>query len=338
MYWIAHVSRRGPSTARLVCFFFGEGNDDDEEMIEMDLGDAKRIFILTKKSENVSERTVAIYHEILNRFFNDLFEKQILKAEEVKANHIREFLLRLHDEGLKGVSVHRFYRGIKTFFLFLVGDGYLEENPIKAVKPPKIEKKDMRTFTSQEISRMLNVFNQEEFFDFRNYTIFCLLFSTGIRKSEMQNLKLSDVNITNDLIRIHGKGDKERFVPISRSFKKTFERYLKKREEFLSKFNKTTDFVFVTENNYSRLSTSCINRIFGVVKDKLGLEGEKISSHTWRHTFAKNYLLCGGDIFSLQKIMGHSNITTTKAYIALNDKELKMQHARFNPLDNKDWL
>ena len=305
----------------------------------MDLGEAKKIFMLTKKSENVSIRTMEIYHDILNRLYNDLFEKEIFKIEEVTANHIREFFIRLQLEGLKGVTIHQYYRGIKTFFIFLADNEYIEKNPIVKVKPPKIEKKLMRTFTAQEIAKMLNSFDKTKFVGLRNYCIFLLLFSTGMRRQEMLNLKLVDINITADLIRIrHGKGDKERLVPLSRTFKKDLSQYLKEREAFLNEKDKQSEFLFITDTYGTKMSISAINRVFYLMKRDLGLKGEKVSCHTWRHTFAKNYLLCGGDIFSLQKIMGHSNIATTKNYIGLNDKEIKIQHARFNPLDNKDWL
>jgi site-specific recombinase XerD len=86
------------------------------------------------------------------------------------------------------------------------------------------------------------------------------------------------------------------------------------------------------------MTNSGIDIMFQKLKKELNLTGEKVSSHTWRHTFAKNYLLNGGDVFSLQKIMGHADLDTTRQYLNLNVEEIKMQHAKYNPLDNKDWL
>ena len=303
----------------------------------MELGQTKKIFLIAKKSENVTVRTIEIYEEILNRFFKHLMEQNIYDVTEISASNIRGFLVLLQEQGLKGVSRHRFYRGIKTFLLFLYREDYINKNPIADVKPPKIEQKDMRTFTAQEISKMLNAFNKDTFTGFRNYCIFYLFFSTGLRKQEVLDLREVDLNITNDLIRVAmGKGQKERYVPVGRTLKRALVQYLKKREEFIN--NESCKWLFVTHKDKRKMSPSAINGIFHRLKQDLKLTGEKISSHTWRHTFAKTYLLSRGDIFSLQKIMGHSDIATTKAYIALNDREVQIQHAKFNPLDNKDWI
>lgn len=305
--------------------------------MSMELGQAKKIFLITKKSENVTERTLEIYQDTLNRFFDYLFKMDIYDITEITADHIREFLILLQEQGLKGVTRHIFYRGLKTFFIFLYREDYIEKNPISDVKAPKFKRKIMRTFTAKEISKMLNSFNRETFTGFRNYCIFCLFFSTGIRKQEALDLTLSDINITSDLIRIrHGKGQKERYVPIGRTMRRTLLQYLKMREEFLQ--NESCEWLFVTYKDKRKMTPSAINGVFHRMKVDLKLTGEKISSHTWRHTMAKNYLLNGGDIFSLQKILGHSNITTTKGYLNLNDKEIKLQHFKYNPLDNKDWI
>lgn len=178
----------------------------------MDLGQAKKIFFITKKSENVTERTLETYGDVLKKFFDYLFERSILDVSIVDANHIRSFFVVLQERGLKGISQHRYFRTLRTFFLFLYQNDYINGNPMKNVKPPKVEKKPMRTFTGQEISKLMNAFDKTSFIGYRNYTMFCLLFSTGIRKGELTNLTIADVNVTNDVIRIDGKGRKTRVV------------------------------------------------------------------------------------------------------------------------------
>lgn len=302
----------------------------------MEFGQARKIFLIAKKSENVTGRTIEIYDEILTRFFKYCIADNIYDVTEITATNIRAFLIFLQEKGLRGVSRHRFYRGLKTFFLFLYREDYITKNPIADVKPPKIEQKDMRTFSASEVSKLLNAFNQNTFIGYRNYCIFCLLFSTGIRKQELLNLKLSHVNITSDLIIIeNGKGQKTRHVPIGRTMKRTLTQYLRMREEFIN--GELCEWLFVTHKDERKMTPSAINGIFHRLKKEMNLQGEKISSHTWRHTFAKNYLLNGGDPFSLQKILGHSDINTTRVYVNLNEKELKAQHAMHNPLDNSSW-
>lgn len=303
----------------------------------MELGHIKRIFLTTKKSENVTQRTLETYDSGLKRFFDYLIERNILDVTEVNAGIVREFLVMLKGKGLRGITVHQFYRVLRTFFTFLHQEDYISKNPMTNVKAPKVEQKEMRTFTAQEIGKLLNAFDKNDFIGMRNYCIMCLLFSTGIRKTELSNLTLADVNITNDLIRIaNGKGQKERYAPIGKTLRRTMVQYLNMREEYLN--GESCQWLFITPRASRKMTNSCMGVLFQKLKKTLKLTGEKVSCHTWRHTFAKNYLLNGGDIFSLQKILGHADIATTKNYLHLNEKEVKLQHAKYNPLDNKDWL
>lgn len=301
----------------------------------MDIREAKRIFLVAKASENVTGRTLGTYKDVFKKFLGYLYEQNLYDISVINTSHIREFLVSLKD-GRKGVTVHKYFRVLRTFFLFMLQEDYIESNPMKTVKAPKKEKKVMRTFTAAEISRLLNAFDRTTYFGMRNYCVMAMFFSTGMRKGELRNLTLADVNVTTDLIRIDGKGQKERLAPISRTLRRALRQYMKMRSEFLG--DESCEWLFVTPRASRKMTDSCLNMLFGKLKRELGLNGERVSSHTWRHTFAKTYLLNGGDIFSLQEILGHSDIETTKIYLSLNEQEIKVQHAKYNPLDNKDWL
>ncbi|SDF30370.1 tyrosine-type recombinase/integrase [Sporolituus thermophilus] len=304
----------------------------------MTFGEAKKIFLIAKKAQNIAETTYSSYEQVLRFFGQWLYEeKQVIDIEHITSDFIREFFAMLKNQGKRGITLRDYYIVFNVFFNFLYNEEYLHKNPMKNITKPKTEKKQMRTFTAQEIAKMLNCWDKNTFWGYRNYCMFCLLFSTGIRKSEIINLTLADINITNDLIRIaQGKGMKERFVPIGKTMKKVLQHYLKMREEYLQE--EECKWLFFSQRQKKKLTPSGLNCLFRRLKQELNLQGEKISCHTWRHTFAKNYLLNGGDIFSLQKILGHSDIATTKNYLNLTDHEMKMQHAKFNPLDNRDWL
>ena len=263
-----------------------------------------------------------------------LEDKNFDELEKISEKELREFLVSLQEE-MKTVSVHGYYRTLNAFFGLLYAENYLTYNPMKNVKPPKVASKAARTFTTEEIRKLLNCFDKTDFFGLRNYIIMIALFSTGIRKTELLQIKLQDINVTTDLIRIDGKGRKERLVPIGRTFRRSLLQYLRQREEYLE--DERCEYLFI--NRYKRrLRDSGLNEVFYKLRDELQITGERVSSHTWRHTFAKTFLLNGGDVFSLQKIMGHTDIATTRIYLNLNDTEMKQQHAKFNPLDNKDWL
>lgn len=303
----------------------------------MELRQAKKIFYIAKKSENVTGRTLETYEEVLPKFFEYLVqEDNIFDVTEVDTSHIQGYLITLQEKGLRGITMHKHFRNLRTFFLFLHQEDYITRNPIKNVKPPKPEQKEMRTFNAKEINKLLNGFDRNSFIGLRNACIMAMFFATGMRKSELVKLTLADVNITNDLIRIDGKGNKERFTPIGRVLRRLLIQYLRAREEFLEGDNSNQ--LFVTVRASRKMTGSCLSILFRKLKKELKIEGERVSCHTMRHTFAKNYLLNGGDVFSLQKILGHADIATTRKYINLNDGELKIQHAKYNPLDNKDWL
>lgn len=301
----------------------------------MDIYSAVTVYLHSKKAENVSARTITTYKEALDKLTSFLETKKVVDISDVTPTVVRHFIHSLQCN-VKNITVHRYYRTIRTFFLFLHNEEYMDHYAMQNLKAPKVEKKQARTFDKNEIRQLLNCWNQDNFFGLRNYTIMAMFFSTGIRKTELMNLKLVDVNITNDLIRIsHGKGNKERFVPVGKSMRRILLRYMKARSEFMGDDN--CQFLFPT-NKKTCMTASCLSVLFQKIKKELNLNGDRISCHTWRHTMAKNYLLNGGDIFSLQNILGHSDIATTRVYLNMNENELKMQHAKFNPLDNKDWM
>lgn len=299
----------------------------------MKLVQAKEIFMVSRRANNVSMRTLEWYGNILDEFIDYLTVGKVEDVELITRYSIIGFLDHLQ-ERLRGVTVQGYYRAIKAFFAFLFEEEYILRNPMKKLKSPKAEQKMMRTFNKQEIASILRYYDQMDYFGLRNYTIMCLLFSTGMRKGELLNLKLKDVNLTVDMIKVMGKGSKERVIPVSRALRRVMLQYLRKRDEYLEGVYCE---YFLTNKDKRQLRISGLNAVFAKLKKDLKLGGEKFSPHTWRHTFAKTFLLNGGDIFSLQKILGHSDITTTKRYINLNDKEIKQQHAKFNPLDNSEW-
>jgi len=157
--------------------------------------------------------------------------------------------------------------------------------------------------------------------------------SKPLRKQEVCNLNIVDVNFDTTFIKVHGKGNKERLVPMGFGIVKIIRDYMKWR-----KYIETDENALFTTVEGKRIGLWTMQSIFRRIKKKSGLTGERISCATSRHTFAKDYLLNGGDIFSLQKILGHSNIATTKKYLNLNENEVREQYQKFNPLDNRDWM
>ena len=295
---------------------------------------AKRLFLQSKESSYLSLRTIEYYDSWLTQFCLYLTDREIEAVEEVFAEDIEGYLLYLRNEKeIKGISVHGAFRAIRAWFNYLQKREYIEKNPVKKVDAPKVEQKVARTFTAKEIKQMLSIFDKNTFHGIRDFTILSVFFGTGLRKQEVCNLNIVDVNFDTTFIKVHGKGNKERLVPMGFGIVKIIRDYMKWR-----KYIETDENALFTTVEGKRIGLWTMQSIFRRIKKKSGLTGERISCATSRHTFAKDYLLNGGDIFSLQKILGHSNIATTKKYLNLNENEVREQYQKFNPLDNRDWM
>ena len=301
-------------------------------MTSFDLETAKSLFLINRKARNLSKQTLFWYNLYISKFIEQIGNREV---SQIQGYEIEQYLnLRREQPKTRDITIRDIYKVLRIFFNFLIDEEYIVRDPMKRIRQPKVKQKCMRTFTKQEIQKILGCFDRTDFFGLRDYLIMCCFFSIGMRKSELINIRMSDINITTDMIKLSGKGNKERLVPIGKTLRRIILQYLPQREEFLKGFY--CDY-FIISWRKNQLTPHGMNCLFQRIKKSLGSQGERFSSHTWRHTFAKNYLLNGGDVFSLQKILGHSDIATTKKYIALNDKEIKIQHSKFNPLDNAEW-
>ena len=306
----------------------------NEEVKQVDIIQAQDIFLINRRARNLSKSTIFWYKITTDKFILHCEKNNKKNIEEIKSHNIEEFLISFKREVCDRTLKDNFV-ALRTFFIFLFEEEYIQRNPMRNMRQPKVEQKVMRTFDKPEIEKMLKFFDRNDFLGLRNFLIMAMLFSTGMRKAELLGIKIQDVNITIDMIKVRGKGNKERFVPISRTLRKILMQYTQEREEFLD--DAYCEYLIVSRRK-KQLTNSGVTILFHNLKESLNMQGERVSAHTWRHTFAKTFLLNGGDIFSLQKILGHSDIAVTRRYIALNDKEVKLQHAKFNPLDNKEWM
>ena len=176
----------------------------------------------------------------------------------------------------------------------------------------------------------------ETFAGVRNKTILYLLYGTGIRKAELLGLTVFSLHLDMCSMTIIGKGEKEREVPLSPVLVKLLRIYLGQREKILLSHKIETSSLIVTK--YGRpLSDGGLREVFRELKNKAGICGLKVSPHTMRHSFAKNFLLNGGNLFALQEVLGHEDVSTTRIYVDYNKLELGQQMKNFCPLDNSKW-
>ena len=285
---------------------------------------------------NLADETIRIYDCMLTRFNKYLVENNVQELEQVDKEFMQGYLSYL-SANVRKSSVRDYYTALNTFFNYLASNNLLPVNPLLGVAKPKGSKRLARSFTPQELRSMFDTVDKSTFLGFRDYTILSILLGTGIRKSELIGIKNLDIYLEISMIKIIGKGDKQRNIPLTEILRKIIVKYLKLRMEYITENKLTTSSYLIINRNGNRLGLSGIDSLFKRIKSYSGVVGERVSSHTIRHTFAKSFLLNGGDIFTLQRLMGHEDISTTKKYISLNDNDIRVQNDRYNPLENDRW-
>ena len=197
------------------------------------------------------------------------------------------------------------------------------------IRLPKVKQPHttISPLTPAQMRKVLHSFNSNTYLGLRNYTIVRLFLDTGMRLGELSQLQLTDVNLEDGFVMVHGKGGKDRYVTIGREMVKCLWRYMKKRA--LTDVN-SSPYPFLIEQG-GPLTSRAIQLVFKRLAKKLNLVGVRLSPHTLRHSFALAYIENGGDPFSLQRILGHSNQTTTSKYVNMARTNVKSQHSKYSP-------
>jgi len=292
-----------------------------------------KMFVIYQESRNLSPKTIDWYG-YLTKDFLDYCDQNGIQIESMKTPEARQWVnhLQNNEKNYKGNSVNCHIRAIKTMFNYFIEDEYISRNPFIKVKQIKTDKVIIPTFDPEEIKLMLSQFNKNCFCDFRDSLIVRILFDCGLRVSEITTLKISDINTEKNLLKIFGKGHKERMVPFGRAVKREIFKYLAKREQVVPK-DLDEGYFFSTREGTALLPRNILRKIV-IIGKKANIEGKRLSPHTFRHTFAKTYLMAGGDVMSLQQIMGHADLATTRRYVHLLTEDIQKKHRQFSPLDN----
>ena len=219
--------------------------------------------------------------------------------------------------------------GLKSFFKFLVFEGYLKSSPMSNIESPKLGRKLPDILNVEEISQMISSINIKETFGQRNKTIIEILYGTGIRVSELIELKISNIFFKENLIRVLGKGDKERFVPIGLKAKKSIIDYIN-NDRKCQKIEESSNDILILSKYGKKITRHMIFTLIKNISKKSGIT-KKISPHTFRHSFASHLLKNGADLRTIQLILGHENITTTEIYTHLDSKHLLNVMKKYHP-------
>jgi integrase/recombinase XerD len=273
-------------------------------------------------------------NSIKSYYFDLILFKKFLDLNKIKdtplnckSETIKNYLYKnLSDK--KSRSQARSISALKSFFNYLVFEGLIKDSPISNIEAPKLERKLPEVLTEDEINQLIKSVDLNHVFGQRNKTIIEVLYGTGIRVSELVNLKLSNIFFRESILKVNGKGDKERFVPLGKIASTEIKTYINIRDK-MKIDSKNTDILFI--NRYGRkLTRSMIFKIITDASRSIGLE-KKISPHTLRHSFATHLLKNGADLRTIQLILGHESITTTEIYTHLDTFHLEEVLKKYHP-------
>jgi len=294
-------------------------------------------FIEEKKYMNLSPNTVNSYNATLKDFQRFCSDKELIDIDEVREATVKSFLIYCQEvRGNNVVSRNTKLHHLKIFFNYLETIEVIAEkkNPVRRMKLAK-EDIQIEAFTDLHIKQMLGYFRRlkyrdKSFFAYRGHTIIVFLLSTGARVGELVNVKWKDVDLVNHSITLFGKARQQQSIPITDKLVKELAEYKIFSEKELGR---KTEYVF-TSREGKQMTDNSVKLIFKRLKEVMNFNDVRLSAHTFRHTFAHKCLMAGMDIFTLQKLLRHTDLRMCQRYLSLWGTALKEQNDKYNPLNN----
>lgn len=265
--------------------------------------------------KGLSDKTKLSYKNDLEVYRHFLKGKRIEKVDEITSDDIKDFLKIRNEE--ETTTIAHNLTVIKNFHAYLIKEKIVKENVSEFIERPKLKKSIPKALSMDDIDNLLNITLKTPF-DYRNKAMLELMYGCGLRVSELVNLEVHDIDMSNCIVRIMGKGSKEREIPIGEYAIHYLNLYLQEREKLLK--NKSCDKLFLNNHGQGMTRQGFFKNLKGILREK-GLN-ENISPHTLRHSFATHLLNRGADLRSIQEMLGHSDISTTKIYTKVNDEKV----------------
>lgn len=282
-----------------------------------------------KIEKNLSENTINSYKSDLTSFLNFITHSGIDDLSDIKTTQITSFFKLLKDAGLNESSAARYFSSLKGFFKYLYQNEYIKSNPVERISPPKISRKLPEVLNVREINLILEQPNVKDTIGLRDKAILELFYACGTRISELINIKVNDLFLSEEVIRVFGKGSKERLIPIGSSAIRWIVKYLKKSRPLLVKNIKSENYLFLNQRG-TKFSRMGIWKIVRQYVKQAGIE-KNVHPHTFRHSFATHLIEGGADLRAVQEMLGHSDISTTQIYTHIDRDYIKLVHKKFHP-------
>ena len=271
---------------------------------------------------SLSDNTLDAYSRDVSRFLEWLSDEGI-RPQEVVLDDLHRFASTLYDMGISPRSIARTLSGVRSLYYFLLVEGYIEKDPTELLESPKVGAHLPEVLTAEEIEAIESTIDQSLPEERRDYIIIEMLYSCGLRVSELCELCISDLFLKEGYMRVRGKGSKQRLVPMSERMVELLEMWLQERSEMDIKQGEE-DYVFLSHRRKKRLSRITVFHNIKVYAERAGIT-KNISPHTFRHTFATHLLEGGANLRAIQAMLGHESIGTTEIYTHIDRSYLREQ-------------
>lgn len=282
-----------------------------------------------KLERNLSENTIASYKNDLTSLLNFLNDSGVDDPSQINSKMLNDFFILLTKLGLSSRSSARYYSSLKGFFGYLIASSYIEANPMEKISAPKVSKGLPNVLNINEIEAILSQPDTSKKLGLRDKALLETFYACGLRVSELINLKISDLFLNEEMIRVFGKGSKERFVPIGSSAINWITEYLKNSRPLLEKKAKSQHVLFLNSRG-TKLSRMGVWKIVDSNANLAGIKKE-VHPHTFRHSFATHLLEGGADLRAVQEMLGHVDISTTQIYTHIDRDYIKQVHKDYHP-------
>lgn len=297
----------------------------------------------SNQAEGKSQRTIVWYTELLTAFSN--YMKKELQCHDLSAFNIdivRSYIIYLRSKPkfqghpytpqqnnfLSPRTVQCHTRALKAFASWSYAEDYTTHNRLQSLKLPKAPSKIIEPLTPQEIKKIVSSINRNSYSGERNHTVLVTLLDCGLRASEAAGITLDNLNLKDGYIKIMGKGDKERIVPIGKFVQMELLHYIEKVRP--QPYGRDYDKLFLSRGG-KPITVNTVKLVFSRLAKSSGVN--RLHAHLCRHTFAINYLLNGGDIFSLREILGHTTLEMVNDYLHFTSSQITSQHRKYSPMD-----
>ena len=288
---------------------------------------AVRLFLLRCKSKNLSVRTQGLYTEKLRNFRKWIEVNGAGSPSAVEAGHLRAFLGAYKARGVSDLTVDAFYRILHTFWAFLERDGLTLINPMRNVERPRRERRFAKPVTEHQLRLILEAIDTRDVLGLRDYSLMLLLADTGLRLSEALAMKITDIDWATNSTIVMGKGRKERRVAFGQTARKVLLSWSERRGTLDG-----SEWLWINQMGGQMQPNNFAQRMKMHTRTA-NIAAKRLSAHALRHFFALQFLRNGGDVMTLQKLLGHTSLDMVRNYVSMTDEDSMAAHRRASPLD-----